>query len=206
METTEIYIYGASGHGKVVLDVALRLGLIVKGFVDDDKSKKNLLNYQVFSFEDVKSYTKNFALGIGNNKIREVIFEKLKKNKFNIASLIDSSVILSSYVTIGEGTVIFPNAVINSSTTLGKGCIINTSAVVEHDCQISDFVHISPNASLAGGVKVGKYTQIGIGACVKQNIIIGKNVLVGAGAVIIENIPDNVIVVGNPGRVIKNNE
>ncbi|GAB6162890.1 acetyltransferase [Desulfothermus naphthae] len=206
MEITEIYIYGASGHGKVVLDVALRLGLIVKGFVDDDKIKKNLLDYPVFLFNNVKNYARNFALGIGNNKIREAIFEKLKKNKLNIVSLIDPNSILSTHVAVGEGTVIFANAVINSSTTLGKGCIINTSAVVEHDCHIGDFVHISPNASLAGGVKIGKYTQIGIGACVKQNIIIGKNVLVGAGAVIVENIPDNVIVVGNPGRIIKTNE
>lgn len=206
METTNLYIYGASGHGKVVLDVALRHGYKVIGFIDDDRTKKRLLGLQVITFEGLNDQDAEIALGIGNNKIREKVFQKIKQKEFKVPILIDPSVVVSNFATVGEGSVVFPNVVINNSAFIGKGCIINTGAIIEHDCVIGDFVHISPNVALAGGVKVGKYSQIGIGACVKQNITIGNNVIVGAGAVIVNDIPDDVIVVGNPGRIIKYNE
>lgn len=206
METIEIYIYGASGHGKVVYDVALRLGYKIKGFVDDDRSKKKLLDLPVLTFNDLVCKGFDIALGIGDNKVRHKIYNKLKSKNITLVSLIDPSAIISKHIVIGEGSVIFPNSVVNNSATIGKGCIINTGAIVEHDCVVGDFAHISPNAALAGGVKVGKFSQVGIGACVKQNITIGENVIIGAGAVVLKDVPDNVVVVGNPGRVIRKNE
>jgi hypothetical protein len=70
MGKTELYIYGASGHGRVVYDVASRLGYNIKGFIDDDKNKRELLNLPVLPLE--KLYKKSFqiALGIGDNKNR----------------------------------------------------------------------------------------------------------------------------------------
>jgi len=206
MGITELYIYGASGHGKVVLDVAIRLGYKVKGFIDDDETKIELLKLPVNRLSEINNVGVEIALGIGNNKIRELVYNKIMESGLKIRNLIDQSAVISQYATLNNGTVIFPNSVVNNSAYIGKGCIINTGAIIEHDCIVDDFAHISPNASLAGGVKVGKYSQIGIGACVKQNITIGSNVIVGAGAVIVKDIPDNVIVVGNPGRIIKKNE
>jgi acetyltransferase EpsM len=46
-------------------------------------------------------------------------------------------------------------------------------------------------------------SHIGINACIKQNITVGKWSVVGAGAVVVKDVPDNVVVVGNPGRIIK---
>lgn len=206
MGVTELYIYGASGHGKVVLDVALRLGYKVKGFIDDDETKIELLKLPVNRLSEINSVGVEIALGIGNNKIRELVYNRIIDSGLKIRSLIDQSAVISQYAAINNGTVIFPNSVVNNSVYIGKGCIINTGAIIEHDCIVGDFAHISPNAALAGGVKVGKYSQVGIGACVKQNITIGNNVIVGAGAVIVKDIPDNVIVIGNPGRVVKKNE
>ncbi len=53
---------------------------------------------------------------------------------------------------------------------------------------------------------MGEGTHIGIGACVLPNINIGKWSIIGAGAVVIEDVPDNVIVVGNPAKVINVNK
>ncbi|MBX9807224.1 MAG: acetyltransferase, partial [Flavobacteriaceae bacterium] len=54
-----------------------------------------------------------------------------------------------------------------------------------------------------GNVTIGEGAHIGIGATIIQGITIGKWAVIGAGAVIIENIPDNVVVVGVPGKIIK---
>lgn len=47
MQKKKLIIIGASGHGKVLLDIALKTGYEVLGFLDDDKSKKTLAGYPV---------------------------------------------------------------------------------------------------------------------------------------------------------------
>lgn len=45
--------------------------------------------------------------------------------------------------------------------------------------------------------------MIGAGACILGNITIGDNTVIGANAVVTHNIPPNVVVAGNPARIIK---
>ena len=53
-------------------------------------------------------------------------------------------------------------------------------------------------------MKIDELSFIGIGSSIIQGVKVGKNVTIGAGSVIIKDIPDNAVVVGNPGKVIKN--
>lgn len=50
---------------------------------------------------------------------------------------------------------------------------------------------------------IGDNVSIGANVCIIGNIKIGNNVVVGAGCVVVKDIPDNSVVVGNPGKVIK---
>ena len=192
----KVYIYGASGHGLVVADIAMACGYEEIIFIDDGEN-----NYP--RFEDIKNNTHiPIALGIGNNTIRAKLFEKVKNSGFEIVSLIHPSSIISLSVEIGEGTVVMPNVVVNAKATIGKAAILNTSCIVEHECNIEDFVHISPNVALGGAVEVGDFTHIGIGSSIIQCLIIGKNVIVGAGSTVIKNIEDNKKAVGVPAKEI----
>ena len=191
-----IYIYGASGHGLVVADIARACGYDDVIFVDDGDNEYP-------SFEDIKRTSGiPVAFGIGSNSIRAKLFERVQNSGFEIVSLIHPSAIISSSVTIGKGTVVMPNVVVNAKAIIGDGVILNSSCVVEHECIIDDFVHISPKVALAGDVKVGEFTHIGIGSNVIQGIIIEKNVTVGGGSMVIRNIEDNQKVVGVPARLI----
>lgn len=195
-----IYIYGASGHGLVVADVASSCGYDDIIFIDDGDNEYP-------TFEDIKITSGiPVAFGIGSNSIRAKLFEKVQNSDFEIVSLIHPSAIISSSVTIGKGTVVMPNVVVNAKAIIGDGVILNSSCVVEHECMIDDFVHISPKVALAGDIKVGKYTHIGIGSNVIQGIIIGKNVTVGGGSMVIRNIDDNQKVVGVPAQSITSNK
>lgn len=192
-----IYIYGASGHGLVVADIARACGYDDIIFIDDGDNEYP-------SFEDIKKTNHILiAFGIGTNTIRAKLFDKVKVNGFRILTLIHPSSIISSSVTIDEGTVIMPNVVVNANTIIGKCTILNTSCVIEHECIIEDFAHISPNVSLAGDVKVGKYTHIGIGSSVIQGISIGSNCIIGAGSVVVKNMKDNIKAYGNPCKIIE---
>lgn len=197
------YLFGASGHAKVILDVLFSNNIKVVSILDDNPnvvelSKIPVLQSKLFKIEK----NQEFIISIGNNSIRKKIVDS---NHFSYYSAIHSDATVSKFATIDEGTVVMPQVVINADAKIGKHCIINSRSVIEHDCVLGDYVHISPNASLAGNVTIGEGTHIGIGASVIQGIKIGKWATIGAGSVIINDIPDYAVVVGNPGKIIKIN-
>jgi len=199
-----MYIFGASGHGKVIASILLAKKRALKGFIDDNPKASELMGLPVYHSSEIKNIAlEKSIIAIGDNRIRKQIAESFKADFF---SVIHPSAALCENIKINEGTVVFPNAVINVDTVIGAHVIINSGAIIEHDCILEDYVHISPNAAIAGGVKIGEGTHIGIGACVIPGITIGKWATVGAGAIIIKNIPDFAVVVGNPAKIIKYND
>ncbi|MFB3389184.1 acetyltransferase [Flavobacterium sp. LAR06] len=198
------YLYGASGHCKVIIDVLKTNNLYVTAIFDDQPKWETINNVPIF--KPVKLATLQsgkMLISIGSNHVRKLLASKIDCTFF---TAIHSSAIISESVKIGEGTAVMASAIINADSNIGKHCIINTGVIVEHDCIISDFVHISPNASLAGNITIGEGTHVGIGACMIQGIKIGKWATIGAGAVIIKDVPDFAVVVGNPGKIIKYNK
>lgn len=199
-----MYLFGASGHGKVIIDIVKSSlkDVEIEAVYDDNPKEKTIADLPVFKadFNILNDINSLWLISIGNNEFRKKVSEKIK-GKFLKA--IHHRAVIGMFAEIGEGTAVMANAVINSNAKIGKHCVINSGAIVEHDCIINDFSHISPNAALAGGVTIGEGTHIGIGACVIQGITIGKWCTIGAGTVVIRDIPDGVTVVGNPGKVIK---
>ena len=200
----KVCLYGASGHGKVIKDIAEGNDIEVIAFIDDKPKSEALHGIQIIKSSKVELLAnESFIISIGNNEIRKRVSESIK---VNFTSLIDKTAIISKFSSINEGTVVMPSAIVNSDTNIGKHCIINTGAVIEHDCTIEDYVHISPNATITGGVSIGEGTHVGAGAVIIPGVNIGNWVTIGAGAVIIKDVPDNAVVVGNPGKVIKYNK
>lgn len=199
----KITLYGASGHGKVVIDLLKSSNIAIKAVVDDAPTTQEILSIPV---EKAKNYlfdaSEKVIISIGNNKIRKKLSTALK---VNFTKAIHPHVIIAKDVKIGLGTVVMAGVIVNADVEIGEHCIINSGAIVEHDCKISDFVHVSPGVSLAGNVIVEEGVHLGIGCCVIQGIKIGKWATVGAGTVVIRDVPPYAIVVGNPGKIIKYN-
>jgi len=196
-----MYLYGAKGHARVIIEILEQCNVKIDGLIDDNPSIHTLLAYPV-QHPPLNKIPADavMIISIGDNLQRKQISEKYS---FSYGKAIHPSSVISTRVIIGDGTVIMGNAIINTGTEIGRHAIINTSASVDHDCRIGDFVHISPNATLCGGVSVGEGTQVGAAAVIIPNISIGKWVTIGAGAVVICDVPDYSVVVGNPGRIIK---
>jgi len=201
-----LYLFGASGHGKVVIDIIKTTvkNLQIEAVYDDNPKLTLLLNIPVLltNPEVLNNQANQWLISIGNNKFRKQTAQKIKGS---FLKAIHYSAIISDSSEISEGTVVMAKAVINPDAKIGKHCIINSGAIIEHDCVIKDYVHISPNVALAGNVIIEEGTHIGIGASVIQGIKIGKWCIIGAGSVIIKDIPDYAVVVGNPGKIIKHN-
>lgn len=197
----KLFLYGASGHGKVLFDLIQSNNQSVDGVVDDNPLLYDLLGVPVYRSTELNQFQGKLLISIGDNAVRKGIARTWSSKKFFKA--IHPKATVSSYANVGVGSVVMAHAVVHADVQIGVHCIVNTGALVEHDCSIGDFVHISPNAAVAGNVIIGEGTHVGIGACIIQGIQIGKWVTIGAGAVIIKDVPDYAVVVGNPGKIIK---
>jgi len=200
----KLIIIGASGHGKVVADIAIKVNKWQNiTFLDDDESIKTSMGLEVTgNTVDAFTYKEeaDFFVAIGNNAIREKVQESLIEEGLNVVSLIHPSSVIGTDVEIGIGTVVMAGVVINSSTRIGKGCIINTSSSLDHDNLMEDYVHISPGVNMAGTVKVGNGSWIGIGSVISNNVNVCSGCKVGAGAVVVKNITEPGTYVGVPVR------
>jgi sugar O-acyltransferase (sialic acid O-acetyltransferase NeuD family) len=197
-------LYGASGHAKVICSSLESENVVIEGIFEDNPDVISLNEYQIFgAYRDDIMTNSKLIISIGNNLIRKKVAQKIKHD-FGIS--IHKSSICDRILTIGEGSVILHNTVVQRDTIIGNHVIINTNSSIDHDCWIDNFVHISPNACVCGNVTIGEGTHIGAGATVIQGIRIGKWVTVGAGTVVINHIPDYATVVGNPGKIIKENK
>lgn len=194
----KVYLYGASGHAKVVMDIAKHASYDVPYLIDDNQAVNELAGVPVVhSAEDLSP----MIVTIGDCQIRRKIVEKLGEREY--LTVIHPSAIKADSVKLGHGTVVMAGAILNPYAEIGNHCIVNSGAVVEHDCKIGDFVHIAPHVTICGGTEVGEGTWIGAGTTIIQCVKIGKNCLIGAGAVVVSDIPDNSLCYGNPARVIK---
>ncbi len=198
-----VTLFGASGHGKVIIDILQSNSFPIELVVDDNPKTETLLGIPVVNSSEFDfARIQNMIISIGNNKIRKTISEKFKVNYINA---IHSTVILSKNSKLGVGTVIMAGAIVNPHVIIGNHCIINTGAIIEHDCCVADYVHISPGVSLAGNVTIGEGSHIGIGVCVLPGVKIGRWATIGAGTVVLKDVPDYVTAVGNPSRILNKN-
>jgi sugar O-acyltransferase (sialic acid O-acetyltransferase NeuD family) len=201
-------ILGASGHGKVIADIALSSGEwtdIV--FFDDAYPAVNKIEVWPVSGTslELKAHHLEFdgvIVAIGDNQTRLLLQDQLYDYGCKIATLIHPNASVSQFATINSGSVIMPGAVVNAFSHVGLACIVNSNAVIEHDCYLESGVHISPNAALAGSVKIGCCSWIGIGSNIKQSVTIVGSVIIGAGSLVINDIHISGTYIGAPASLL----
>lgn len=204
-----IFVFGASGHAKVVIDIIERQGLYDIAFlIDDDPAlkEKSVYGYDVLGGKAELFALRNGVIGgivaIGSNKARGKVAAWLVENGFSVVSAIHPSAQIARGGLLGAGTVVMAGAVINSDTRIGDNVIVNTRASIDHDCIIGNSVHLAPGATLCGTVTIGEGTFVCAGATIIPNLNIGRNVTVGAGSTVLRDVPDGVTVAGCPAKII----
>lgn len=209
MTGQKIFVYGASGHGKVVADILLaRKESQFFGFVDDNGALlgASILGLPVFGNgewlqQESKSLNVAVALGVGDNFVRQKLAQKCVSWGIEVVTVVHPLASVSDSARLGDGTVVMAHATINPDACIGDGVIVNTSAVVEHDVEIGNFANISPRAVMAGASRLGRLSHLGIGASTIPGVSIGANSLIGAGSVVVRDIPDGVVAFGVPARI-----
>ncbi len=198
-----LYLIGAGGHCKVVIDALGKSGLsfaVVR--VRDGNPAREGEAFMGFRIEtpDVAADLGGelFHLAIGDCGVRAQRHSAIVALGGAPHTIIHPSAVISGSATVGAGSFIAAGAIIGPEAKVGASVIVNHGAVVDHDCVVGDFCHIAPNATLGGGVVVGNGVLIGSGAVVLPMLSIGEGAVIGAGAVVTRSVGPNQIWVGNP--------
>lgn len=87
--------------------------------------------------------------------------------------------------------------------TIGDDCFIGPNVSIYTACHSTDPVERNSRNEWARSVTIGNNVWIGGSATILPGVTIGDNVTIGAGSVVVKDIPSNVVVVGNPAKVVK---
>jgi sugar O-acyltransferase (sialic acid O-acetyltransferase NeuD family) len=184
-----VFVYGAGGQGKVVIDALhlARCPVEIAMVVDDDPKLhgKTLMGHRITSPREIGS--ERGFIAIGENASRQRIASRYPGR---LLVIVHPGTIIARDVPIGEGTIFVAGSIVNTGSRIGENVIINTSASVDHDCVIEDGVHLAPGCRLCGNVQVGEGSLLGAGTIVVPGIRIGRGVLVHAGQIVTSDVPD----------------
>lgn len=200
-----VYIIGAGGHSKQIIDVFKLNNIFIKGIFDDNKTN---FHYNIKIIDKINMIHKylepndKLFCAIGNNNIRKEICNKFDCNIF--INCIHPLSFVSDSVKIGNGNYIGSFVSILGDTVIGNHNILNDGCKIPHDNIIGNFNHISLNVTLGGNVNIGDIILIGLNSTILPNLYISDGTIIGGGTVITKNIVEkNKTIVGNPFRYLK---
>lgn len=209
---TKLILIGGGGHCKVCIDVIEQTGQFeIVGILDlAELVGTTVFDYQIIGTDqDIAKYAElgySFLITVGQIKsatLREKLFNKLRENEAEIATIVAPSAYVSEYSKIGTGSIVMNHVIVNAGATIGDNCILNNKCDIEHDVIIGNHTHISTGANVNGNCKVGSGVFIGSNATIANQIIIEDKAVIGAGSVVINNVNVGDIQAGNPAKSIK---
>lgn len=197
----KLYIIGDGGFGNEIFgwrsDFKESFSNIE--ILDDNSSKLS-------SIQSIKDQNDpfNFVIAIGDNKVREKIYENVKS--FNAASDLNFFIgqsYLGTNVKLGLNNLIMHNSSIGQNSTIGDNNHIHGQTVIGHDVAIGKNNSIGSQVFIGGEVKIGNSVTIYPGSSIAPKIKIEDGATIGIGSVVIRNVKANKSVFGNPAKTIK---
>lgn len=157
------------------------------------KTEQTLFNIKVYDSEKISQYfsvaNHDIFIAVGNNSIRNDIYEKVKTIGYSFANYISSKAQYWHDCKYGNNVLIGEGCIIQPFVSIGNNTLIFAS-IVGHHCQIAENSTLS-GCCIGGSVKIGKNTFIGMNTSVNQNVNIGSNNIIGVGCNITKDTKDN---------------
>jgi sugar O-acyltransferase (sialic acid O-acetyltransferase NeuD family) len=201
----DLIILGISVHSTEMAEIVERVNRVsptwnVLGFVSvsGERVGERRNGYPVLGSWEVLQAYPDVALVSDNEAARQGNVPRER-----LVSLIDPSTFVSRTATIGAGCVFYPHCFIGLNARIGDEVFCLAGSVINHDDVLEDRVIVASGVTLAGSVHVESDCYLGQGCTVRQYVRIGRGSLIGMGAVVLRDVPPNSVIVGNPGRRLR---
>jgi len=214
---TRLVILGTGGTSRDILDAVRDLNDMAGparyecvAFLDDNAALWDLTLHGVpvrgplaaaCGFDDCL-----FVNGIGspqNYRGKEAIIGAVGLPIERFATIVHPTASVSRTARLGRGTAVLQHVTIASNACVGNHVVVLPNSIVSHDVHVGDYTCIAGGASISGDARVGRGCYIGTSAAIIGGAIIGDGSLVGMGSVVLRNVASDVVVVGNPARVLR---
>jgi len=212
MEKKELYILGVGRNTIVYIELAEACGYKVAGLFhyNDDRTGEDVHGFPIIGsnnslFCESTLEGKNFAISVGDNKIRTELANKIRENGGALTTLIHPEAIVSRFAKIAPGVVIHANSVVQADVEIEKDTVVSYNVSITHSSKIGKSCYLAFNSNIGAYVEIQDYVFVGQSAAVvsgKLNFI-GHNSIIGAGSIVINDVDAYSIVAGNPARLIK---
>lgn len=207
-----VIIIGAGSLGVQALDIFEKNGVVVYGFLDDNKELHGteIGEVSVLGATEDAGFTKLIGhkceafIAVGERVVREQLVEMLtNRRKTMPVNAIHPRASVSQMASIGHGNFIGANAVIDAQATLGNHCIVESGSIVQTRVKTGDYVTIGAGSVIGNGVTIEDNVFVGTGVRIIAGVTIGENARIGAGSVVMQDVAEGKTVFGNPAVEIK---
>lgn len=217
----KVIILGGEGNGLVVAATIERNGFATcEGFLNDidkpgtligKKKKIPVIGKTDEILErlqaDDKLYVMSAYAGFTNPAASLKRIHNLEIPEARWLTLVDgTAVIPMDYCEIGMDCFIGPLVQMSADAIVHDHSVLWGNSFIGHDSIVGEFCHVASNAVVGSFVTIGSGVHVGLNSVIRERISIGNNSIIGAGAVVVKDVPENAIVVGNPGKILKYRE
>ncbi|HLH04686.1 MAG TPA: acetyltransferase [Bryobacteraceae bacterium] len=208
-----LIVIGSSGHAGSVLDCIEMEGQYkVVGLLDSfEPAGARKHGYEICGApEDAARLSaalscRSFFVAVGDNWSRSRISQQLRADlpDAEYPSIIHPTAIVSRTVRLGPGCVLLAGSIVGNDVIIGTGCIVNVAAAIGHDCRLDDYASVSGGVRMSGASSIGLRSSAGVSSTLIEKITVGRDAVVAAGAVVFKDVPDEVVVFGNPAKIVR---
>jgi sugar O-acyltransferase (sialic acid O-acetyltransferase NeuD family) len=204
-----VFFVGGASQARICHNILRRNGHVVPFIYDHTKGMAPPWDCKIFDDEaaipEHALQCDGFVVCIGDAHGQARVRYSLQLRDLGLAPVpvVHPLAYFSEECTIGAGVQAMPRSYVGDYAVVGDYCILNNNCTVGHETRLANGVHVMASAVLTGVVTVGEFSSIGTSATVLPRLTIGSNCIIGAGAVVTTDVPDNAIVIGVPGRVVR---
>jgi len=208
----EIYLLGVGRSTPLAMDWVMDCGYEIAGLYHYNNERTGQIDhgYPILgSFEDLLNSDikgKKFMLTMGDNEIREEIFNKLINKGGIFPTIVHPKSIVSRYATISDsGVIIGPYTEIQADTNIDCNSLIRTNVVVCHGSTVGKNCFLGPKSMVGAYAHIGDNVFVGQASTIVSGKVdlVGAYAMIGAGSLVTKSVPMNVVVVGNPAKITK---
>jgi len=165
------------------------------------KRKLYYLIYNIFGKYLPRTY---MPYSIGSKQLRAFLVRNCI-NSCGINLRIETNVLLSPFINIGDNVEINENVRIRQNVRIGNDVLIAPGVqLISINHEYSDTsIPMKNQGEIKGKIEIEDDVWLGTNVIVLPNIKIGKGSIVGAGSIVTKDVPKYAVVAGNPAKLVR---